>query len=235
MKILFFILFVSSVLFATDTNRNEAKKLFERSMKTLKPDEKILLRKQIIEISPESDYGYFSRGYIAEMEKDFENAETLYLKAIEINPKFGQAFANLGYLMMNLGKPYGYAMDYYQNAIQLEPNNSDFHSGLCYTYMKDPNPSNGIKYCNKAVELNSKNSLAYLSRASLRLTCHDPRGAIRDLNLAIKLKPDLSEAYQLRGLSQIVLGNKDSGCADLSKSGELGNTAVYENMKEFCQ
>lgn len=234
MKIFILILIVSFNIFATDTNRNEAKKLFDQSMKTLNEEEKKKLRNKIIEKFPESDYGYFSRGYIAEMENDFENAEAMYLKATEINPKFGQAFANLGRLMLSLGQREK-AIDYYLQAIEAEPKNSDFYSGLCYTYMKDPSPSDGIKFCNKAVELNSKSSLAYLSRASLRFTCHDPRGAIRDLNFAIKLKPDFSEAYQLRGLSQIILGNKDSGCSDLSKSGELGNAAVYENMKEFCQ
>ncbi len=61
MKIFILILFVSFVLFATDTNRNEAKKLFDQSMKTLNEEEKKKLRNKIIEISPESDYGFFRK------------------------------------------------------------------------------------------------------------------------------------------------------------------------------
>ena len=45
---------------------------------------------------------------------------------------------------------------------------------------------------------------------------------------------NLSYAYFFRGLAKIELKNKQSGCADLSKSGELGFSDAYNFIKEKC-
>jgi len=63
----------------------------------------------------------------------------------------------------------------------------------------------------------------------------DYRGALQDFNKAIELKPDLAEAYGARGLSKIKLGQKDSGCLDLSKAGELGAIQAYDTIEQYCQ
>ena len=54
------------------------------------------------------------------------------------------------------------------------------------------------------------------------------------MNKAIELNPKNSGAYYARGLAKIVLGQKDSGCLDLSKAGELGFVDTYEAIKQFC-
>jgi len=36
------------------------------------------------------------------------------------------------------------------------------------------------------------------------------------------------------GLSKILLGQKDSGCLDLSKAGELGYAEAHETIKKYC-
>jgi len=41
-------------------------------------------------------------------------------------------------------------------------------------------------------------------------------------------------AYYHRGLAKILLGQKDNGCLDLSKAGELGSAKAYEAIKNFC-
>jgi len=35
-------------------------------------------------------------------------------------------------------------------------------------------------------------------------------------------------------LAKLGLGQKESGCLDLSKAGELGSEKAYEVIKEFC-
>ncbi|QQS29542.1 MAG: tetratricopeptide repeat protein [Sphingobacteriales bacterium] len=51
----------------------------------------------------------------------------------------------------------------------------------------------------------------------------DYQGAIQDYNKAIVINPKFSEVYCARRILKFVLGNKRSGCLDLSKAGELGN------------
>jgi len=59
-------------------------------------------------------------------------------------------------------------------------------------------------------------------------------GSIQDFNKTIELNPKLTEAYSGRGVAKIVLGQKDSGCLDLSKAGELGFEKAYQYIKEYC-
>lgn len=40
-------------------------------------------------------------------------------------------------------------------------------------------------------------------------------------------------AYFNRGISKLIIGEKNSGCLDLSKAGELGND-VYEILSDYC-
>jgi tetratricopeptide (TPR) repeat protein len=62
----------------------------------------------------------------------------------------------------------------------------------------------------------------------------DYRGAIADYTKAIELNPKYAEAYHNRGLSKINFGQKDNGCLDLSKAGELGLEQAYEAIKNLC-
>jgi hypothetical protein len=41
-------------------------------------------------------------------------------------------------------------------------------------------------------------------------------------------------AYYHRGLAKILSGQKDNGCLDLSKAGDLGLAEAYESIKEYC-
>ncbi|PIV58665.1 MAG: hypothetical protein COS14_08405, partial [Bacteroidetes bacterium CG02_land_8_20_14_3_00_31_25] len=62
----------------------------------------------------------------------------------------------------------------------------------------------------------------------------DYSGAISDFNKAIEINPNNAEAYYNRGFAKINLGQKDSGCLDLSKAGKLGCSQAYEAIKDFC-
>lgn len=52
---------------------------------------------------------------------------------------------------------------------------------------------------------------------------------------AIEINPKHSKAYFNRGLSEIILKQKDSGCLDFSKAGELGDANAYEMINKYCQ
>ena len=74
----------------------------------------------------------------------------------------------------------------------------------------------------------------YFNRAHDKLALEDFRGAIADFNKAIELNPNYAEAYSSRGLSKLSLHQKDEGCMDLSKAGELGYYEAYDMIKKYC-
>ena len=55
-----------------------------------------------------------------------------------------------------------------------------------------------------------------------------------DFNKEIEINPNNAEIYFHRGLVKILTGEKNSGCIDLSKAGELGDEKAYDSIREFC-
>ncbi|MCA6471303.1 MAG: tetratricopeptide repeat protein [Chitinophagaceae bacterium] len=52
---------------------------------------------------------------------------------------------------------------------------------------------------------------------------------------AIELDPKYAAAYLSRGLCYLILAEKNKGCLDLSKAGELGDGEAYDMIKKYCQ
>ena len=91
-----------------------------------------------------------------------------------------------------------------------------------------------IKEFDKATEINRKYTDAYYNRGVAKAKSGDYRGAIEDYNKAIEINPKLAEAYYNRGVAKIGLGQKYSGCLDLSRAGKLGYSKAYEAIKKYC-
>jgi len=75
----------------------------------------------------------------------------------------------------------------------------------------------------------------YLDKGVDKYNKGDYSGAIQDFKKAIELDPNDAEAYGGRGLAKILLGQKDSGCLDLSKASKLGYMDAYDVIKKLCQ
>ena len=58
--------------------------------------------------------------------------------------------------------------------------------------------------------------------------------ALEYLVKAIQMDPKDKEAYRLRGIVYLELGQKEFGCLDLSKAGELGSKEAYDIIREHC-
>jgi hypothetical protein len=55
--------------------------------------------------------------------------------------------------------------------------------------------------------------------------------AIKELNEAIRLKPDYVDAYDNRGVIYLLQGNKELGCREVKKACELGECKKFEVAK----
>ena len=76
---------------------------------------------------------------------------------------------------------------------------------------------------------------AFIVRGKTKNQINDKKGAISDFSYAIQLDPNSSEAYYLRGLTKIALGQKNAGCLDLRKAGDLGYEKAFKAIAKSCQ
>jgi tetratricopeptide (TPR) repeat protein len=74
----------------------------------------------------------------------------------------------------------------------------------------------------------------YYNRANVKLSIKKFHRAIDDYSMAIKLQPNLAEAYYNRALTLLYLDEIKLACKDLSKAGELGITEAYNVIKRYC-
>jgi tetratricopeptide (TPR) repeat protein len=115
-------------------------------------------------------------------------------------------------------------IEYYTKAIELDPNFTEAYYYRGYNYALEGNFDQAIKDCNKAVEIDSKDAKAYFFRGLVYYIKGDYENPIRDLakivdcfrdyliaemdfTEAIKLNPNLLEAYYYRGLIYRKRGN----------------------------
>ena len=73
--------------------------------------------------------------------------------------------------------------------------------------------------------------------AVLTMKCmsKDFAGAINDYTRSLEVGPELPQAYYNRGLVLIYLKDKEKGCYDIGKAGEMGIEDAYVVLKKYCK
>ena len=153
---------------------------------------------------------YWSSGSDKEQKGDIYGAIADYTKAIQYGSKYSSFYERRASAKIDI-KDYIGAVNDYTTAIRIE---------------------------NEKHEINFN---AFHGRGVAKFFLKDYRGAIQDFNKVIRDDPEnywreqQMWLYYYRGLSKIGLNQKDSGCMDLSKSGELGLAKAYDAIKTYCQ
>lgn len=84
------------------------------------------------------------------------------------------------------------------------------------------------------LKFNPDETNCYFNIAASYYNLGDFKASIRYYTQCILKDPTYAEAYFRRGKSRLKIGEKNSGCLDLSKAGELGFTDAYAVIKSDC-
>jgi tetratricopeptide (TPR) repeat protein len=149
-----------------------------------------------IELDPPFSAAYFERGLAQIREISYtdeidvharQNAIRDFSQAIELAPNYARAYYYRGRLH-SLGQDDSKAVKDYAQALRLD--------ALVHYY--DPDV---FKDYLQILKTPPRNSVDYYKRGTLRRYLGDESGAISDLNQAIRLDPNLANAYYYRGLA----------------------------------
>lgn len=197
-----------------------------------------------LEIDPNSILALNGRGVAY-----LKNGE--YLKAIADFEKINKLFYPIGddNALLQIGrakvelKEYQEAIAYLKRSIELNPNYSYsyYYRGRAKDGLEDYRGA--ILDYSKAIVLDEKNYKAYFNRAIDNSLLGDFNSSILDCEKLIEANlPEYHldyhlfvKAYFWRGMCRIELGQKDNGCLDLSKAGELGYSYAYDYIKQYCK
>jgi tetratricopeptide (TPR) repeat protein len=94
------------------------------------------IENKTIEPIPDFANMYFYLGLAYDKNKDFENAQKAFLKAIEINPNHSRAMNYLGYAYADRGIKLKESEEFLIRSTALEPENSDYLGSLGWLYYR---------------------------------------------------------------------------------------------------
>ena len=86
-----------------------------------------------------------------------------------------------------------------------------------------------------AAELVPDLPYVYFNLGNLHCLSSEHINSIENYTKAIELYPYMGDAYFNRGLVLIYLKDREKGCIDLSRAGELGVQDAYGVIKKYCE
>ncbi len=157
--------------------------------------------------------GYFLKGWIHMESGDTALAISSYRTAVEQDPTMHDAFVQLGVLHGAKRDPL--ALQYYNTALDLQPNSTETLYGLGMFAQENGMDSLALKCYDRIKELDPDNVLAWYNTGYIMLEhLQDSRAARQQFAKAIALAPMFPEAYYNRGLTYEIDGMLDSAFVD---------------------
>lgn len=187
---------------------------------------------QVILLSPKNIKAYFFRGNAKSMISDYHGAIQDYNILTTLNPNDTQIYLMRGSAKLSLDDNLG-AIEDFNKSIALSNNYLAYlHRAQAKLNLKD--------YRGAILDLNIviMRLESYLSKKK-KIDPKLSKDLIANLEQLEKdldeiLTDDLARAYLLRGTSKIIISDKNSGCLDLSKAGEIGNINAYDLIPKYC-
>ncbi len=163
---------------------------------------------------------YFNLG----MQTSFAYKKIHYFtKALELNPKFAQAYEERG-LNYYFQEKWHKVIQDFTHYIHLVPNKANAYQMLGVGYLKIGHYQKAIVNFDKALELKPEMASALSYRAEAFRLNGQLDEAIQDATKAIALETDqriLADAYRTRGKAYQALGKKDLANADFNRATDI--------------
>ncbi|MGK7920759.1 MAG: tetratricopeptide repeat protein [Trichodesmium sp.] len=158
--------------------------------------EAIACCRQALDLQPDWPPIYVTLANILQAQGQISEAINFYYKAIELNSNLPEAHVNLGSMFYRQGN-FQEAIAYYRRAIQLKPDMAAAYWNLAKVWQQLDKSEEAIASQQKALELNPNlGGVEFSLNEGYKLAeAGKLEEAIKVWQAAIKLKPDLAEAY----------------------------------------
>lgn len=179
---------------------------------------------------------FFNRGDLKAKNGDEIGAIEDFTKSIKINPNDSKVYWSRGIIYYNQNYAI-LAIDDYNKSLELNPDDETTYYCRALAKSKLGDYKSAIQDFTKANTSNLPEQFkteVLMNRGIAKSQVGDNWGAISDFNISIEIDPNNAKTYYLRGIVKIILNQKENGCLDLSKSGELGYVEAYNTIKTNC-
>ncbi|MGL4722124.1 MAG: tetratricopeptide repeat protein [Desulfovibrionaceae bacterium] len=152
-----------------------------------------------------------------------ENALRYYQEVLENDTKNPLIHLLIGTVTSEMGRAED-ALTYYSSGIKLDPKEIRGYILRGMAYAQTNNIQAAIAEYDTASALSSNNYMVHVLRGAMRNQKTEYRKAITDFTKAIELNPLATDAFTLRGFTNLYLGNKESGTQDIIAAQKIFTT-----------
>jgi len=147
---------------------------------------------------------------------EYQYAIQDYNQAIQINPRYLQAYNNRGLSYENLGE-YQRAIQDFSQVIQINPQFAEGYSNRGIAYADLGEYERAIQDYSQAIQINPKFVWFYYNRGNAYDDLGEHQRAIQDYDQAIQITPQFLEAYNNRGVAYGNLGDHQRAIQDFDQ------------------
>ena len=165
------------------------------------PGAAVIRLEESLQSFPSSSRLWFALGFANFKLDKNDEAERALRKAIDLDPKFAPPFAYLGLIRAKTGS-YAEAIPLYESALSNDSKLVVIHHLIADAMLKtNADPSLIEKHLRQSIEMDPTFTPARLALAKLFMRSNKWAEAIAELEQAVKLDPNLNEAYYQLGLA----------------------------------
>lgn len=185
-------------------------------------------------IDEEKANKFYEQGIEQLRENNYEEAVSLFAKAIEANPEHAHAYNRRGATKSEFLKQYKDALADLDRAIELNPKFAVAYNnrGICKINIRD---FKGAKEdFNQAIKINPTFHLAYNSRGVIHGMLGNYADAVKDFDNVLTLEPDYVNAYMNKVLAGIKMRDYEGAQAAYDKAkGLLDEEKDKEKLEQL--
>lgn len=207
--------------------------------KIVSNNKNLLSEKSNPTISNENINDYVNSGIMFYQKKEYYNAIQSFTKYLEFDNTNLDVFFFRAIAKTELRDYYGAQNDYnkilnLKNSYSMRINNiATVYNNKAYILLSQNKYKEAIPLIDKAISLDENKNYIWDTKGELEYHLGNYSGSVDAMSKALNIKP-IANSYYFKGLSEIKLGNKEVGCSDLSKAGEMGESKAYTEIKSKC-
>lgn len=186
-----------------------------------------------LEKNPGYAEAYNLKGVILFQQKEIEDAETNYKKALELKPSYYQATLNLVAVKME-NNDWTNAYPLIQKAATIAPDSSEVFLKKGIIEAALGKPQEAVIDFSHAIELNAKNIDALYNRGNIYFQQKNYIKANTDFEKSIEINPNFGKAYYALGLSYYYAEEKEKACLSIKQAVRLDYPGAKEASKQLC-
>ncbi len=157
------------------------------------------------------------------IKQDFPQARKHLVRSIELGVADAQLYGQLAYVNLHLNRPVT-AIAAYQNALMLEPDNSQWYQGLLFAFIQSDALPQASNLIDEMLEKDAQNPRLWLQRGQIAMKKNNETAAISSIETALQLGESRIENISMLARLHLRAG-----------SAERAVGLVSDHAKDFLQ